>query len=107
MTEKIPEKKEEEEKINPLIEYFYVIGPNPETIKIEKIYDKIAQKVNSTDEINAKILSKFPPVEKPLTSYKDEIIISHCFPNGYNIENSNPGRQIFHFSLDNIFPQPQ
>ena len=107
MAEKISEKKEEEEKASPLIEYFYIIGPNPETIKIEELYDNISQNRNNTNNINAKILSKFPPVEKPLTSYKDEIIISHCFPNGYNIKETNPGRQIFHFSLDNIFPQQQ
>ena len=92
MAEKISEKKEEEEKINSLIEYFYIIGPNPETIKIEELYDNISQNRNNTNIINAKISSKFPPVEKPLTSYKDEIIIRHCFPNGYNIEETNPGR---------------
>ena len=104
MSEKTPEKKEEEEeKINPLIEYFYIIGPNPEAIKKEELYNNFTNNLNGLD---AKLLSKFPPIERPLTSIKEEIIISHCFPNGFNIEESNPGKKIFHFSLQNIFPNP-
>ena len=99
----VPARKEEEEKVDPLIEYFYIIGPNPETIKSDEFYNNFSPNLN---ELNAKIISKFPPYERPLSSIKEEIIISHCFPNGYNIEESNPGRKIFHFSLQNIFPQP-
>ena len=64
MAEKISEKKEEEEKINSLIEYFYIIGQNPETIKTEELYDNISQNRNNTNNINAKILSKFPSSRK-------------------------------------------
>ena len=97
----VPPKNEDEEKVNPLIEYFYIIGPNPDIIKKDDIYNNLSIK------LNAKILSKFPPLERPLSSIKDEIIISHCFPNGYNLEKSNPGNKMFHFSLPNIFPQSQ
>ena len=92
----------EEENIDPLIEYFYIIGPNPEIIKNEEFFNNFRSSL-----INAKILSKFPPVEKPFCSIKDEIVISHCFPNGFKIEESNPGRKIFHFSIQNIFLYPQ
>ena len=93
-------KEDEEEKINPLIEYFYLIGP--ESIKIEKLYNPLSKEISN---IIPKILSKFPPTERPLTSFKEEIIISHCFPNGYKIEEYDPGQKIFNFSLQNIFPQ--
>ena len=102
MSEKPRKRKEEEEKINPFIEYFYLIGP--ESIKTEKLYKFFSKEINN---INPKILSKFPPTERPLTSFKDEIIISHCFPNGYKIEEYDPGQKIFHFSLQNIFPQKE
>ena len=90
------------EKINPLIEYFYIIGPNPEIIKNNEFYKNIELQ----EKIDAKILTKFPPVEKYQITLKDEIIISHCFPNGFKIIKSNvkPQKRIFNFSLQNIFP---
>ena len=39
----VPARKEEEEKVDPLIEYFYIIGPNPETIKSDEFYNKCIQ----------------------------------------------------------------
>ncbi len=89
------------EKIDHLIEYFYIIGPNSETIKEDEFYNNFSP----SKYINAKILSKFPPVENPQCSIKDEIIISHCFPNGYKIIESKdePQAKIFHFSFQNIF----
>ena len=101
MSKRNRDKTEEEENIDPLIEYFYIIGPNPEIIKNEDFFNNF-----QSSFINAKILSKFPPVEKHFCSIKDEIVISHCFPNGYCIEESNPGKKIFHFSIENIFPHP-
>ena len=105
MSVKTQDKKEE--KIDPLVEYFYIIGPNPETIISDDFYINIQNNPNDIN-INAKILSKFPPVEKPLCSIKDEIIVSHCFPNGFYLlkEDQHPEHKIFHFSLQNIFPQP-
>ena len=98
-------KEEEEEKLNPLIEHFYIIGPNPDIIKKEEFYNELSSKNNT----EYKILSKFPPIERYQSYIKDEILISHCFPNGINIVKSKviPPKQTFYFSIQNIFPSSQ
>ena len=96
-------KEEEEEKLNPLIEHFYIIGLNPDIIKKDEFY------TSPQKYIEYKILSKFPPIERYQSYIKDNILISHCFPNGFNIINSKaiPPKQTFYFSLQNIFPSSQ
>lgn len=98
-------KEEEEEKLSPLIEHFYIIGPNPDMIKKEEFYNELSSKNN----IEYKIISKFPPIERYQSYIKDEILISHCFPNGFYIVKSKaiPAKQTFYFSIQNIFPASQ
>lgn len=98
-------KEEEEEKLSPLIEHFYIIGPNPDIIKKEEFYNDLSSKKN----IEYKIITKFPPIERYQSYIKDEILISHCFPNGFNIVKSKaiPAKQTFYFSIQNIFPSSQ
>jgi len=96
-------KEEEEEKLNPLIEHFYTIGLNPDLIQKDEFY------ISPQKYIDYKIISKFPPIERYQSYIKDEILISHCFPNGFNIVNSKaiPPKQTFYFSIQNIFPSSQ
>lgn len=37
-------KEEEEEKLSPLIEHFYIIGPNPDIIKKDEFYNDLSSK---------------------------------------------------------------
>ena len=65
---------------------------------------EIATKLSSNNNIEYKILTKFPPIERYQSYIKDEILISHCFPNGYTLvqKNSHPVEDYFYFSLDNM-----
>ena len=60
--------------------------------------------LNKKDELKAKIISYFPPYEKMTIAFDDSIIM-HCFPNGYNLIQSEtkPNYKIFSFILDNNY----
>ena len=98
--------KEELDKGNNFIDYFLVMGLEPEIYKnnwlFELDFDEIQEK--HKDDIKPKILSAFPHFEKTTTSFSDSIL-NHCFPNGYQlIKSSEPIKSdVFSFILDNNF----
>ena len=85
-----------------LIEYFYLFGIEPDSVNVDR-FDK-EQNYLKRGNVNAELLSKFPPSDKANINVDIKIIKNHCFPNGYTyvVRNSNPVEEYFYFSLDNI-----
>ena len=98
--------KQELDKGNNFIDYFLVIGLEPEIYKKEWLYNEELDVINTKykDEIKPKIISSFPPFEKTTISF-DDSILSHCFPHGYQLTKSlnKPKPKVFSFILDNNF----
>jgi len=71
---------------NNLVDYFLVIGIDKEYIFSDFLYNNDITKLNEI--IKPSILSKFPNFDKENISI-DNSIIDYCFPNGYQISESN------------------
>ena len=88
------------------IDYFLVIGISPEVFFDDKIYecDFEELKTKYKEKLEPKIISYFPQFDKKTIAF-DDSIISHCFPNGFNIVKSlkTPKTEIFSFILDNNY----
>ena len=87
------------------IEYFYVFGANEMTVKKEDFF--INSRFTKPGYLKMHLLSKFPPFEKPNSNIDENVIMSHCFPKGFNLysvekPNDFPKLESFHFSLDNL-----
>ena len=87
---------------NTFLEYFYIFGINEKIVRKEEFYTK---KLFTDDKnIRMQLISKFPPFEKPNSNIDENVIMSHCFPEGFTFKNQNdfPKHEGFHFSLDNL-----
>ena len=98
--------KDELDKANNFIDYFLVIGVEPEIYKKEWLYENDINELNKEYKqfLKPKIISSFPPFEKHTISF-DDSILTHCFPNGFKIIKSNvqPKPIVFSFILDNNY----
>ena len=98
--------KDELDKANNFIDYFLVIGVEPEIYKKDWLYENDIDELNKNykEHLEPKIISSFPPFEKHTISF-DESILTHCFPNGYSIIKSEqqPKPTVFSFILDNNY----
>ena len=94
------------DKANNFIDYFLVIGLNPEIALNDWLYEMTICELNNIyqDKLRPKIISSFPKYQKHTINY-DESIIKHCFPNGFKIIESEipPKPEIFSFILDNNY----
>ena len=86
---------------NPLIEFFYLFGISPETIKNPEHFKE--NNFLKPEFLKPELLNKFPPIIKPYIEIDPNIIISHCFPKGFKMVESIslPREEFFHFRLDN------
>ena len=96
---------EEASSCNTFMEYFYVFGANEKIVAREDFYLKSL--FTKPGYLKMQLLSKFPPFEKPNSNVDENVIMSHCFPNGFNLismekPNDFPKHECFHFSLDNL-----
>ena len=98
--------KSELDKGYNFIDYFLVIGLEPEIYRNKWLYEEDFTEIQEKhkDEIKPKIISAFPHFEKSTTSF-NESLLNHCFPNGYQlIKNNTPIKpKLFSFILDNNF----
>ena len=98
--------KDELDKANNFIDYFLVVGVEPEIYKNDWLYESDIDELNNNykEQLQPKIISSFPPFEKHTISF-DESLLMHCFPNGYKIikREELPKPQIFSFILDNNY----
>ena len=96
---------EEATSCNTFMEYFYVFGANEKTVAKEDFYLK--SYFTRKDYLKMQLLSKFPPFEKPNSNVDENVIMSHCFPTGFNLykmekPDNFPKHECFHFNLDNL-----
>ena len=86
-----------------LIKNFYLFGVEPEDINISD--SDLEKYCLMKDSIQIKLLSKFPPTETK-SLIDPNIILSHCFPNGYSLKQCKNDitleNEFFHFSLKNL-----
>ena len=98
--------KEEMDKANNLIDYFLIVGVDPEIYKNDWLYNCGYEELKKKykNKLEPKIISSFPPYEKTTIAF-DESVIMHAFPNGFKIIQSKnkPSVQIFSFILDNNY----
>ena len=91
------------DNIENLIQNFYIFGIEPEELEISSIETNYSKK----DIVEIKLLSKFPPIQSDnYQILEPNIIISHCFPNGFNLKISEKNveeREYFFFNLKNFY----
>ena len=91
-----------------LIQNFYVLGLCPDRFfQVQEDGKGIFLNIVKCPkmELTAEIISKFPPENGNYNSIKDEMVLAHCFPNGFKVlqekEEKKPCSH-FEFHLDNI-----
>ena len=98
--------KEELDKGNNFIDYFLVVGVEPNIFLNRWLYDSDLETLNKDykNKLEPKIISSFPQFEKHTISF-DESILLHCFPNGYKLiqTSKRPQPKLFSFILDNNY----
>ena len=98
--------KQELDKGYNLIDYFLVVGLEPEIFRNKWLYNEDYEILieKHKEELKPKIISAFPHFEKSTTSFNDAIL-NHCFPNGYQLIKSQATLkpEVFSFILDNNF----
>ena len=98
--------KEELDKANNLIDYFLILGLEPSIFMNDWLYENNLDTINKLykEKLQPKILSSFPCFEKHTIAF-DDSILSHCFPDGFEIISSQfkPSPKLFSFILDNNY----
>jgi hypothetical protein len=98
--------KEELDKANNLVDYFLILGLEPNIFLNDWLYENDLDKLNELykDKLQPKILSSFPCFEKHTIAF-DDSILSHCFPDGFELVSSlyKPQPKLFSFILDNNY----
>ena len=98
--------KEKLDKGNNFIDYFLIIGLEPDIYKNDWFFneDLESMKEKYKEEITPKIISSFPNFQKSTIAFDDSILI-HCFPNKYELIKSKtkPKQKLFSFILDNNY----
>jgi len=95
------------EKLNEgynFVDYFLTIGSNPNIFLNKWLYESDIFELNTKykEDLKPIIINKFPSNDKKIVGL-DEAIILHCFPNGFEVieSNSQPEYKIYSILLDN------
>ena len=85
-----------------LIEFFYLLGIEPNCLNLSELTED--RKFLSKNFKNAQLLTKFPPSERYQSDIDPTILISHIFPNGYSLVESEtqPQDEFFYFNFNNL-----
>ena len=98
--------KEELDKANNLIDYFLILGLDPSIAMNKWLYQNDLDNLNKLykEQLKPKILSSFPCFEKHTIAF-DDSILSHCFPDGFELITCafKPKPKVFSFILDNNY----
>ena len=93
---------------NNLIQNFYILGLCPDrffTVREDGFGVFLNILKDPKIELTPEVISKFPPENGNYNSIKDEMVLAHCFPNGFRVlqekEEKKPSTH-FEFHLDNI-----
>ena len=98
--------KEELDQANNLIDYFLILGLEPNIFMNKWLYENDLDTINKIykEKLKPKILSSFPCFEKHTIAF-DDSILTHCFPDGFELVTSQckPNSKLFSFILDNNY----
>ena len=98
--------KEELDKANNLIDYFLVLGLEPNIAMNSWLYENDLDNLEKLygEKLKPKVLSSFPCFEKHTIAF-DDSILSHCFPDGFKLISRpyKPKPKLFSFILDNNY----
>ena len=98
--------KEELDKANNLVDYFLVLGLDPSIAMNKWLYENDLENLRKLygEKLKPKILSSFPCFEKHTIAF-DDSILTHCFPDGFQVIMScyRPRPRMFSFILDNNY----
>ena len=98
--------KEELDQANNLIDYFLILGLEPNIFMNKWLYENDLDTINKVykEQLKPKILSSFPCFEKHTIAF-DDSILTHCFPDGFELvaSQSKPSSKLFSFILDNNY----
>ena len=98
--------KEELDKANNLIDYFLIMGLEPNIFMNKWLYENDLDTINKVykEQLKPKIISSFPCFEKHTIAF-DDSILTHCFPDGFKLVSSQckPNSKLFSFILDNNY----
>ena len=85
-----------------LIEFFYLFGIDPNSLNISEF--NVDKNYLLKDFKQVELLTKFPPSGRYQSDMDPTVLISHCFPNGFNLKESEkqPKDEFFYFSLNNL-----
>ena len=85
-----------------LIEHFYLFGIDPNCLNLSEFNSD--KKYLSKDFKQPQLLTKFPPSDRFQSDIDPTALMSHCFPNGFFLIESekNPKDEFFYFHLNNL-----
>ena len=86
-----------------LYQYFYIFGVEPDSINAEDLSKDTTYLQSNFLKVD--LLTKYPPFERSQSDIESNIVMSHCFPNGYSLikKDKKPEDEFFFFNIDNIF----
>ena len=70
----IKQLKNDIDNTNNFIDYFLVIGINPQEFMKDFMYDNDVKTINNSGILKPEIISKFPPFEKSTITIDDEVV---------------------------------
>ena len=85
-----------------LIQYFYLFGIEPDSLDISDFTEE--KHFLKRNFKNVQLLTQFPPFSQKISNLSPNIVMTHCFPNGYSLIESEqkPEDEYFHFNIDNL-----
>ena len=98
---------------NNLIQSFYIIGLSLNDFfvinqkeKTGEFIDIFKEKIEDIPKLTPKIITKFPNIKNSINTISDDLVVDHCFPNGFLKIFKKPKGEaepnFFQFEIDNI-----
>ena len=86
-----------------LIKHFFILGIDTDKILDSKYFVNI-KNISDSHKLIPSVLSLFPSFPKNFVNIDENVLLHHCFPNGFYIKQFSqfPKPQHFFFKLDNL-----
>ena len=86
-----------------LIKHFFILGIDTDKILDSKYFVHI-KNISDSHKLIPSVLSLFPSFPKNFVNIDENVLLHHCFPNGFYIKQFSqfPKPQHFFFKLDNL-----
>ena len=87
-----------------LIKHFFILGIDPAIILDSKYFTNI-KNISDSHKLTPSVLSLFPSFPKNNINIDKNVLLHHCFPNGFYIKQFSQFPQPEHFTFElNNFP---